>query len=40
MLINYIQVFPLDKLVSCGDDKRIKFWKRFKENKEDKEDEE
>ena len=38
--INYIQVFPLDKLVSCGDDKRIKFWERFKENKEDKEDEE
>lgn len=32
--INSIDVFPLDKLVSCGDDKRIKFWERFKEKKE------
>ena len=32
--INYIELFPLDKLVSCGDDKRIKFWERFKEKKE------
>ena len=32
--INSIELFPQDKLVSCGDDKRIKFWERFKENKD------
>ena len=35
--INSIELFPQDKLVSCGDDKRIKFWERFKENKDNNE---
>ena len=35
--INSIDIFPSDKLVSCGDDKRIKFWERYKEKKEDDE---
>ena len=30
--INSIDVFPTDKLVSCGDDKKIKFWERNKIN--------
>ena len=30
--INSIDVFPSDKLVSCGDDKKIKFWERHKMN--------
>ena len=35
--INFVELFPSDQLVSCGDDKRIKFWKRYKENKDEDE---
>ena len=33
--INAIDVLPMDKLVSCGDDKKIKFWERNKANGND-----
>ena len=33
--INDIDVLPMDKLVSCGDDKKIKFWERNKANGND-----
>ena len=37
--INSLDVFPLDnKLVSCGDDKKIKFWERNKMNNNDSDD--
>ena len=35
--INFIDVFPSDKLISCGDDKKIKVWERHKINKSDEE---